>query len=209
MITLGHTFLGRPTFFNVIGRIAFPIFAFQITEGYIHTKNLKQYFLRLGIFALISQIPFMIFLNSIGINKFTLNIFFTLILGLLCITIYDKSKNKSLGILLVLLLMILSELLKCDYGYYGIALTFLFYLFKNKKSYMNISVTFLIIVKYFIDYINKPHIYQIYLAIGTILSLLFINLYNNKKGKNIKYLLYIFYPLHLIILSILKIFILN
>ena len=112
MITLGHTFLGRPTFFNVIGRIAFPIFAFQITEGYIHTKNLKQYFLRLGIFALISQIPFMIFLNSIGINKFTLNIFFTLILGLLCITIYDKSKNKSLGILLVLLLMILSELLK-------------------------------------------------------------------------------------------------
>lgn len=209
MITLGHTFLGRPTFFNVIGRIAFPIFAFQITEGYIHTKNLKQYFLRLGIFALISQIPFMIFLNSIGINKFTLNIFFTLILGLLCITIYDKSKNKSLGILLVLLLMILSELLKCDYGYYGIVLTFLFYLFKNKKSYMNISVTFLIIVKYFIDYINKPHIYQIYLAIGTILSLLFINLYNNKKGKNIKYLLYIFYPLHLIILSILKIFILN
>ena len=132
------------------------------------------------------------------------NIFFTLILGLLCITIYDKSKNKSLGILLVLLLMILSELLKCDYGYYGIALTFLFYLFKNKKSYMNISVTFLIIVKYFIDYINKPHIYQIYLAIGTILSLLFINLYNNKKGKNIKYLLYIFYPLHLIILVILK-----
>lgn len=209
MITLGHIFLGRPTFFNVIGRIAFPIFAFQITEGYIHTKNLKQYFLRLGIFALISQIPFMIFLNSIGINKFTLNIFFTLILGLLCITIYNKSKNKSLGILLVLLLMILSELLKCDYGYYGIALTFLFYLFKNKKSYMNISVTFLIIVKYFIDYINKPHIYQIYLAIGTILSLLFINLYNNKKGKNIKYLLYIFYPLHLIILSILKIFILN
>lgn len=209
MITLGHTFLGRPTFFNVIGRIAFPIFAFQITEGYIHTKNLKQYFLRLGIFALISQIPFMIFLNSIGINKFTLNVFFTLILGLLCITIYDKSKNKSLGILLVLLLMILSELLKCDYGYYGIVLTFLFYLFKNKKSYMNISVTFLIIVKYFIDYINKPHIYQIYLAIGTILSLLFINLYNNKKGKNIKYLLYIFYPLHLIILSILKIFILN
>ena len=151
----------------------------------------------------------MIFLNSIGINKFTLNIFFTLILGLLCITIYDKSKNKSLGILLVLLLMILSELLKCDYGYYGIALTFLFYLFKNKKSYMNISVISTIFIKYTIDFINKPHIFQLYLACGTILSLLFINLYNNKKGKNIKYLLYIFYPLHLIILSILKIFILN
>ena len=69
MITLGHTFLGRPTFFNVIGRIAFPIFAFQITEGYIHTKNLKQYFLRLGIFALISYLIFYFIIIFRGIKN--------------------------------------------------------------------------------------------------------------------------------------------
>ena len=57
----GYVFAGNFSFCNFIGRIAFPIFAFQISEGYKHTKNLKKYFLRLGIFALISQIPFSLF----------------------------------------------------------------------------------------------------------------------------------------------------
>ena len=69
---------------------------------------------------------------------------------------------------------------------------------------MNISILIVIIMKYLINYIQVPHIYQLYLMIGTASSLLFINLYNNKKGKNIKYLLYIFYPLHLIILALIK-----
>ena len=54
----GYAIYGKLSWCNFIGRLAFPIFAFQITEGYIHTKNLKNYFFRLGIFALISQIPF-------------------------------------------------------------------------------------------------------------------------------------------------------
>ena len=66
---------GNFTFANYLGRLAFPIFAFQISEGYIHTKNLKKYLSRLGIFALISQIPFMLFEYSIGFD-YTLNIFF-------------------------------------------------------------------------------------------------------------------------------------
>ena len=48
---------GKFSFLNYIGRLAFPIFAFQISEGYIHTKNLKRYFLRLFLFAIISQAP--------------------------------------------------------------------------------------------------------------------------------------------------------
>lgn len=50
----GDAILKPFSFFNVLGRIAFPIFAFQLTEGYIHTKNLKKYFKRLIIFAIIS-----------------------------------------------------------------------------------------------------------------------------------------------------------
>ena len=60
---LGDTCFKQVTAMNVIGRIAFPIFAFQISEGYIHTKNLTKYFLRLFLFAFISQIPFMLFLS--------------------------------------------------------------------------------------------------------------------------------------------------
>lgn len=91
---IGYAIFGHFSCFNYIGRIAFPIFAFQISEGYIHTKNLKKYSFRLFIFALISQIPFMLF-HSIISSDFYLNIFFTLLLGLSCIYIYDKSKYKK------------------------------------------------------------------------------------------------------------------
>jgi len=84
-----YLIFGKFSFLNIIGRIAFPIFAYQITEGYIHTHSLKQYFLRLFMFALISQIPFMLFLSIIS-SGFHLNIFFTLLLGLLSILIFDK-----------------------------------------------------------------------------------------------------------------------
>ena len=60
----GDAFVGHYSFFNIIGRIAFPIFAFQISEGYIHTKNLKKYIIRLLGFAIISQIPFHLFLKD-------------------------------------------------------------------------------------------------------------------------------------------------
>lgn len=77
-------FFSHTTLFNVIGRIAFPIFAFQISEGYVHTKNFKKYLLRLFVFALVSQIPFMLF-KSIFTNSFGINIFGTLFFGLLSI----------------------------------------------------------------------------------------------------------------------------
>ena len=48
----GDAFFGQFSFLNLIGRMAFPIFAFQISEGYTHTKNLRKYFLRLGICTL-------------------------------------------------------------------------------------------------------------------------------------------------------------
>ena len=110
----GYIFFNKITFMNVIGKISFPIFAFQISEGYKYTKNLKQYFFRLFIFAIISQVPFTLFLNCLGTTTFAFNIFFTLILGLLSITIYDKSKNKSLGLFAVLLLILTSQLTNCD-----------------------------------------------------------------------------------------------
>ena len=52
---------GSISWFNYIGRFAFPIFAFQLTIGYINTKDLKKYLIRLLSFAFISQIPVTLF----------------------------------------------------------------------------------------------------------------------------------------------------
>ena len=197
---------------NYIGRLAFPIFAFQISEGYEHTKNLKKYFLRLFMFAIISQIPFMLFKSRVT-TGFSLNVFFTLLLGLLAITIYDifyklESDNKAMhffnnifSIVCVICIACISEALKCDYGYYGVAIIFLFHIFRQKKLLMNIGFIICTIIFYLKNILYSPY-YSTYLYIiaFTCFSLFFINLYNNKKGKDLKYIFYLFYPIHLLLL---------
>lgn len=209
---LGHTFIGNTSYLNIIGRIAFPIFAFQISEGYKYTKNFKKYIFRLGLFAIISQIPFIIYRKSIGTTSLSLNVFFTLLMGLISIINYDIIKNKYnnvyLGLIPVIFFAILAQICKCDYGWYGITIIFLFHLLKENKLYMNLSVILAMCIKYLTGFVNTFNIYYIYFLIGAISSLIFISLYNNKKGKNIKYVLYVFYPLHLIILYLIKIYLL-
>ena len=208
---ISYLIFGHFSFLNYIGRIAFPIFAYQITEGYVHTSNLKKYFLRLLIFAVISQIPFMLFHTMVS-KGFHLNIFFTLLLGLLSILIYDKLNkmeyNKKLthisyqilGVAIVLAISFLASFIKCDYGYFGVLSIFIFYLFRNHKLFMNLGYITLVIFYYSKKLFFYFHTTYLLLTICTILPLVFINLYNHKKGKDTKYFLYLFYPLHLLVL---------
>ena len=200
----GYIIFNGFSFFNYIGRFAFPIFAFQISEGYLHTKNLKRYFLRLIIFAFISQVPYMLF-HSIISSGFALNIFFTLVLGLASITCYDKIPNKFLGILSCTFLAIIAEFCNMDYGAYGIAIIVLFYIFKENALLMPLSFIIATLFKY-ITYIIKLGFADIIvnLWIFTTLSIIFISFYNGKKGKDIKYILYIFYPLHLLVIYLIS-----
>lgn len=197
---IGYVIFGKFSYFNYIGRLAFPIFAFQISEGYIYTKNLKKYLLRLLLFAIISQVPFMLFHNLIS-TGFSLNIFFTLLLGLSCIFIYDKLKYKHLGILISILIGLLAQYLHCDYGFYGVAIILIFYIFKNNTIFANLSFILATLIKYIIPYISSGfYTPYLYLFIGTIMPVIFILLYNGKKGKNTKYFLYLFYPIHLLLI---------
>ncbi len=206
---LGDAWIKHVSPMNLIGRIAFPIFAFQVSEGYLHTKNLKKYCLRLFLFALISQLPFMQF-YSLYTKGFTLNIFFTLLVGLLAIFLYDKVTSfekfniylkQVLGLIIVFLLGTFSQICHFDYGFFGIAVIFLFYLFRNDRLAMIISFITACILKYGIScilYGFNP--WYIGLAIFTILPIIFICLYNKKQGIKVKHLFYLFYPAHLFIL---------
>jgi len=204
---IGYIIFRKFTFMNYIGRLAFPIFAFGISEGFKYTKNLKKYFLRLFIFALISQIPYMLFLNAIGNNNFTLNILFTLLLGLFSITVYEKFNNKFLGLLLVVLCSTIAHFAHFDYGWFGIAVIFIFHIFKDNKLLMNLFFSLATFVNYLYNYITTSRTEYLFIILFCILSLIPINLYNCKKGRNIKYLLYIFYPLHLSLLYLVHLFV--
>lgn len=197
---IGYAIFGHFSYFNYIGRIAFPIFAFQISEGYMHTRNLKKYVFRLFIFALISQIPFMLFYSIIS-TDFYLNIFFTLLLGLACIYIYDKSKYKSLAIIASILIGLIAEFSHCDYGFYGVAIILLFYIFKNSNIKSSTAFVLATIIHYLIPVLKYGFYYQyLYLLLATLIPVIFITLYNGKKGKDTKYLLYLFYPIHLLLI---------
>lgn len=198
----GYLIFGNFSFMNYIGRLAFPIFAFLITEGFVHTSNLKKYFLRLLIFAVISQIPFMLLFPSS--TELSLNILFTLSLGLLALTVYNKVKNKYLGFIFVILCSVLAQFLHFDYGWFGIAIIYIFYIFKNKKIYMNMLFMFTTFINYIYYFAKTSRTEYLLIFLFCTLSLIPINWYNGKKGKNIKYFLYIFYPLHLIVLYLIK-----
>ena len=185
-------------YMRLFGRLAFPIFAFQLTEGYIHTKNIKKYFTRLFILAIISQIPF-----SLYFNTSSLNIFFTLFLGLLGIHIYSTYKHKSISIIIVIFIAIIASILKVDYSYYGVLLIFIFYIFKNNK--LALASTF-ILLTFIFNILRTSYIssYIIQICIATSMAILPILFYNGKQGKKVKYLFYAFYPVHIILLCFVK-----
>ncbi len=201
----GDAFIGHFSFLNLIGRIAFPIFAFQVVQGYIHTHNVKKYALRLFIFAFISQIPFMLFLSTFY-DSYYLNIFFTLFLGVICLYGFDKIKNRYLGVLFAILICVVGHFIQVDYGVYGIAVIFLFYVFSkifaNQKLLMCFTFVLVTTIKYLPDILSYPIASYVYISciIFTCIALIPICIYNGKQGPKIKYLFYTFYPVHLLVL---------
>lgn len=221
----GDAYLGHFSFLNLIGRLAFPIFAFQISEGYMHTRNIKKYFLRLSVFALISQIPFSLFSHKfLHSSILSLNVFFTLLLGLLAIYLFDfivktfkeKSNNFKFaqkysqaysfinvffGFIIVIILAYVAELINADYGFWGVIVVFMFYILKNKKLITTITFFVLCVIKYLASLMQSNfHILYILIILFTFLPIIFINSYTGKQGIKLKYLLYIFYPVHLLLL---------
>lgn len=188
-----YRIIGGPEWLSVLGRLAFPIFAFSISEGYSHTKNVNKYLMRLLNFAIIIQLP-----NFLGFQEYPLNIFFTLALGLFCLEILDNNKiNIVVRYIVVLYLCFLAEKTGLDYGAYGVILIILFNKLRNNKLYIFIAFLALNLVILKIGNLSEMQIYSIF-------SLIPIFLYNGKKGYGMKYFFYLFYPLHFIFLYFLN-----
>ena len=192
-----------------IGTIAFPLFCFLLSEGFRYTKNRKRYIGSMLVFALISEIPFDIgFFSTYSAANGTFpfyfqyqNVFFTLFLGLLTLTLLerfscksemktDKIKSVILQIISVAAMSAAAELCRCDYGMEGILFIVAFYICRSNRIYQ----VLLFLLAYMVATGNEPPIY-------TLLACLIILLYNGKRGKwRVKYFFYWFYPAHITIL---------
>lgn len=71
---------------RLIGRTAFPIYAFLLVEGFIHTRSVWKYMRNLAIFAVVSEVPFDMAWGKSLIDTSDQNVFFTLLMGVIALT---------------------------------------------------------------------------------------------------------------------------
>lgn len=195
----GRILFPEAVWMTYAGRLAFPLFAFLLAEGAAHTKNIRRYALRLGIFALVSEIPFDLAFYKSVFSLQTQNIFLTLLIGLLCIAASQKIRLYvtpiNYGVMAEMTVFAagaaLSWLLRADYGWEGIAAIYIFYMFRSSKG----IETLLILLLFGIMPANQ--------WFGAA-AMIFIWFYNGRKGYSGKALqggFYWFYPVHLLVLA--------
>lgn len=123
---IGAVFFPHIIELRIIGRIAFPIYAFAVYIGYKHTRDVQKYIWRLFWIAIISQVPFMA-----AFNHYSLNVVWTLWSALLVLFVIDKLPSKLLGIPIVIGAGWFMEMSQMDYGMYGLLLVLLFRYFQG------------------------------------------------------------------------------
>lgn len=201
------------TVMRLVGRIAFPLFAFLIFEGFMHTSDYKRYLIRVGICALVAEIPFNLIVTNAapiyGLTDVTTSVFypqyqntvFTLLLALLMLygmkhfetdELNPKAALKQwLGQLLcVVVACIASVVLRTDYSYIGILYIAMLFFFRTNKT---LQILFGCIV-----FLSTN--------IASLLAFVPIAMYNGHiiRSKKFKYFFYIFYPAHLLVLYLIS-----
>lgn len=187
----GYVFYPDIIIFSIIGRFAFPLFAWGIVKGYKYTHNITNYFLRLFLLGIVSQIPYYFLFSSLS----NLNICFTLMAGLIALWVFDNIKS-GYRMVLIGIVLIASQLLDLSYGIYGVLTILTFHVY-NKNDYMPVIYAVLTLVS--VIFFRMDSI-QLIASLAPVL-ILFIN---NKDFKMNRIFKYTFYPLHMLILIVLK-----
>ena len=204
-----------------IGRIAFPIFAFQVAEGFQRTHDRKKYLLRMLVFALISEIPFNYLYYSSPVFPFHQNVMFTFCIAIVLMLALEKLRGKGTGVYIIAAALslpvgyFLGTVTMVDYYGSGVVTVLLFYLcrqipygwigevaglaFLNCKLLGGMTVPVSLLGRT----LELP---EQGLAL---LALIPIWLYNGRQGahnKAIQYACYLFYPAHMLILALLRMY---
>lgn len=193
---VGILFFPSCEWFRIIGRLSFPVFAFLIVEGVVYTSDIRCYAKRLGIFALISEIPYDLAFSGTVFEGHDQNVFFTLLICVCLLWILRFECSTANKVLWCVFASWLAEFIRADYGFRGIVLVLLFYFFREKKVVKTVlSCTWMIVAD-----ICLRNIWQRYAVMGVFLTWF----YNGKEGRKKQKFFYCFYPAHLLALYILQ-----
>lgn len=211
---------------RIIGRIAFPIYAYCIAAGCVYTHNPLKYFKRIVLLALISQPFYAVALNHTTTKMYAISFADQPVLA--AINFYVESWNHpsilltlAFGILIIWsirerqLLLTLALALFCwkiqgklDYGMRGIMLMVLFYLFCG-KWWLSLPV----MVAYMAWWGLKGSGYSLFgvhfgIQMFAMMALPLIYIHTKSKFRINKWVFYLYYPAHLIAIMALDQFVL-
>ena len=195
---IGLVLLPEWVILRILGRLAFPIYAYMIAEGCRHTRSRKQYFLRMAGLGALCQAVYFVAMGSVYmciLVTFSLSV---VLIG--AIENFQEKRSRSAQILAVAALLgtfflcvALPELWKgsdfgIDYGIAGVLLPVLVYFGSEKTKYLTAG---LILLGF-----GYGGVQWFALAAVPLLGM-----YNGQRGeKNIGKWFYVYYPLHLVVI---------
>lgn len=204
-----------------VGRIAFPIFAFMLVEGFFHTHDLRRYCLRLLGWAVVSEIPFNLMYAGSAVYPYHQNVLWTLLLSLLLITLLDRVRDRlrpALAAVVSAALIVLGYLagyaLMADYYGAGVLMVVAFYYFSQRRwwSYLGqLACLAFLNVELLGGYSYAVSLFGHELEIPqqglALLALIPIWLYRGRQGehrKGFQCFCYAFYPAHMLALVLIR-----
>lgn len=194
---------------RAIGRIAFPMFAMMIAEGFRHTHDLKKYVLGLALLAGITEIAFLLVYLMEGPNlMLTTNAFLPLLWGLIALILLHQKKWYFK--ILVLPMMAFAYFADISYGIYGFLTILIFGIIPSRKLqfFAFILLNFVIIQWpiWTLLGVTFPvgRIYFHWLQWFSLLAFFPLFLYNGKRGHFNKWFFYAYYPAHFLVLFLIS-----
>lgn len=205
-----------------VGRITAPIMFYAAVEGYHHTKDIRKYLFRLALFALISYVPFALFLGQAqtiqDIRWHDQSVIYTIFLGVLAVHIRHRVKNPFIRWGLIVALGLLSFI--GDWGEVGFIIILVFDFYYGNFSYQAFAYVLILLTEvgllinltgylaswvYFGEKTFDAKLFMEYWfsQYGMFLPIFLLSFYNGEKGKSgmmTKWFFYIFYPLHLMVI---------
>jgi hypothetical protein len=194
-------------FMRLVGRLTAPIMCFFIAEGFCHTRSKTKYGIRLGVFALISQVPYTFFERGTLLTSKLItdwNMIVTLFIGFCALIAYENIATKPVKWVAVSALCALSFF--GDWRLIAPVWILCFYIFRNtgKKRFIVFGVLAVAEILSCVSFIiSRGEIWQV----GVLLTIPLLLLYNGEKGGNgafHKWVFYWFYPLHFLVLVFVK-----
>ena len=212
-----HTVVPTLRFLGYLEWVAFPIFAYLLTEGLDNTMSRGLYGVRLLLFAVLSEVPYDLMMSGRIMDYRQQNVLFTLFIGYVILIFVDVVREKSDNLVLTLGMEIggfffgryMIAGLRCAYPRFAMAFIMLFYVARHVRyeKLMELIATLVIAVYFSNQTFATPKInglqYDLSVQFFALFALLFIWMYNGERGSNkliIRYISYGFFPVSMLAL---------